>query len=164
VAAVARLDHRFAVQVETAGGVKAEVSRQFGQFFNIFYAIVFVAALVGLLGLANTLAMSVLQRSREIGVLRAIGTTRGQVRRMVLTESATLGSVAFVLSLPLGLAMSLLALRGIGDAFGFAVRYVYPAGWIPLVVAFGIAVAMLAALAPGRRAARLQVVKALQYE
>jgi len=54
--------------------------------------------------------------------------------------------------------------RGIGAAFGFEIDYLYPAGWVPLVIGFGIFVAVVAALAPGRRAARLEVVGALQYE
>jgi putative ABC transport system permease protein len=158
------LGKRFNVKVSTTTQIKADAKHQFGQFFNIFYAILLVAAVVGLLGLANTLAMSVLQRYREIGILRAIGTTRSQVRRMVLVESATLGSVAFVLSLPIGLLLSILTVRGIQAAFGFKVDYIYPSAWIPLVLAFGVIIAVVAAIAPGRRAARLEVVSALQFE
>jgi ABC-type antimicrobial peptide transport system permease subunit len=83
---------------------------------------------------------------------------------MVLVESATLGSVAFVLSLPVGLLISVLTVRGIQAAFGFKVSYIYPAAWVPLVAVFGIVIAVVAAIAPGRRAARLEVVGALQYE
>lgn|GEM_PF-3532196 len=155
---------RYNVAVDTAAETKQDAKEQFGRFFNIFYAILGVAAIVGLLGLANTLAMSVLQRYREIGVLRAIGATRSQIWRMVLVESATLGLVAFVLSLPLGLVMSLLAVRGVADAFSFDIAYVYPSGWIPVVGVFGVIMAVVAAVAPGRRAARLEVVSALQFE
>lgn len=158
------LGARYGLEVGTSGTDKAEARKQFGQFFNIFYAIILVATIVGLLGLANTLAMSVLQRYREIGVLRAIGTTRGQVRRMVLVESATLGLVAFALALPLGWLLSMLTVRSVSNAFGFTVSYIYPTAWIPAVALFGVVVAVIAALAPGRRAARLEVVSALQYE
>ncbi|MGZ4128076.1 MAG: ABC transporter permease [Actinomycetota bacterium] len=160
----ADLGTRYNLRISTTSQIKADAKHQFGQFFNIFYAILLVAGVVGLLGLANTLAMSVLQRYREIGILRAVGTTRGQVRRMVLVESATLGLVAFALSLPMGLMLSILTVRGIGQAFGFKVPYIYPAGWVPLVAAFGIFVAVVAAIAPGRRAAHLEVVGALQFE
>jgi putative ABC transport system permease protein len=155
---------RYGIDVATGQKIKDDARKQFGQFFNVFYAILLVAAIVGLLGLANTLAMSVLQRYREIGVLRAIGATRGQIRRMVLVESATMGLVAFALSMPLGLVMSLISVRAISDTFGFNVGYRYPATWIPVVLVFGAIMAVLAAVAPGRRAARLDVVQALQFE
>jgi putative ABC transport system permease protein len=158
------LGARYQFVVTTALDQKQDAQKQFNQYFNIIYAILLVAAIVGMLGLANTLAMSVLQRVREIGVLRAIGTTRGQVRRMVLVESATLGLVAFVLALPLGWFLSVLTVRGISDGFGFEVDYVYPAAWVPAILAFGMVAAVLTSIAPGRRAARLEVVEALQYE
>lgn len=152
------------LEIETVTGVKAEARSQVGQYFQILYAILLIAAIVGLLGLANTLAMSVLRRFREIGILRALGTTRSQVWRMVLVESATMGLAAFVLSLPLGFLLSGLVIRDTSRAFGFDMTPVYPWAWIPAVAAFGLVVAVLAAIAPGRRAARLEVVGALQYE
>ncbi len=160
----AALGEDYNLEITSVDVIKSDAKKQFGQFFNIFYAIILVAAIVGLLGLANTLAMSVLQRYREIGILRAIGTTRPQIRRMVLVESSTLGLVAFALSLPLGLILSIVTLKGVSLAFGFDVAYVYPAGWVPIVAGFGILVAIVAAIAPGRRAAKLHVVGALQYE
>ena len=160
----ATLGARYNIKTDTAGSLKDDARRQFSRFFNIFYAILLVAAIVGLLGLANTLAMSVIQRYREIGILRAIGTTRGQVRRMVFVESATLASVAFVLAIPLGLFLSVLTVWAMGNAFGFDVPYVYPSTWVAVLLIFDIAVAVVAAIAPGRRAARLEVVSALQYE
>jgi putative ABC transport system permease protein len=155
---------RYPLEVQTATDIKKEASGQLGQYFNIFYAILLVAAITGLLSLANTLAVSVVRRYREIGILRAIGVTRAQVWRMVLVESATLGLAAFVLSVPLGWLMSSVAVSGTSDAFHLSVPYRYPAAWVPIVALFGIIVAVVAAIAPGRRAARLEVVGALQYE
>lgn len=160
----ARLGPKYGIEVQTANELKAEARSQFGRFFMIFYAILLVAAVVGLLGLANTLAMSVLQRWREIGILRAIGVTRPQVRRLVLVESATLGLVAFVLAIPLGALLAWLIVRSFAGAVALEVDFVYPVAWIPIVGIFGAAVSIIAALAPGRRAARLQVVEALQVE
>lgn len=152
------------LEFQTAEDIKDEAGSQLRQFTGVFLAILFVAAIIGLLGLANTLAMSVAQRSREIGVLRAVGTTRGHIRRMVLVESVTLGLVAFVLSLPLGWFLSADAVTSMKDVMGFQVAYVYPAVWVPAVAAFGAVVAVVAALAPARRAARLQVVEVLRFE
>src|SRR5205807_8402905 len=83
----------------TNARVKADSERQLNGIFAIFFAIVLVGVIVGMLGLANTLAASVVQRYREVGVLRAVGTLRSQVRGIVLVESATLVGVAFALSI-----------------------------------------------------------------
>ena len=81
----------YQLDTETQADIREEVRGQILTFFQIIYAILLIAAIVGLLGLANTLAMSVLQRFREIGILRAIGVTRSQAWRMVLVESSTMG-------------------------------------------------------------------------
>jgi putative ABC transport system permease protein len=154
----------FELDTETQADVQENATDQVGQFFQIIQAILAIAAIVGLLGLANTLAMSVLQRFREIGILRAIGVTRSQAWRMVLVESATMGLTAFVLSIPLGWILTTLITRGAGEGFGNELQTVYPYVWVPFVLVFGVVVAVLAAIAPGRRAARLHVVNALQYE
>jgi putative ABC transport system permease protein len=148
----------------TSSEQKEEARGQIATYFQIIYAILLIAAIVGLLGLANTLAMSVLQRFREIGILRAIGVTRSQSWRMVLVESATMGLTAFILSLPLGGLLTLLVVRGTSDGFGFTIPTLYPWSWVPLVALFAIFISVVAAIAPGRRAARLHVVNALQYE
>lgn len=152
------------LDVGTTIEAKEMARGQIAQYFRIVYAILLVAAIVGLLGLANTLAMSVLRRFREIGILRAIGVTRSQMWRMVLVESTTMGLAAFVLSIPLGWLLAWLVVRDTSAGFGFDVPVVLPWAWIPAVAAFGLAVAVVAAIAPGRRAARLEVVTALQYE
>lgn len=158
------LGGRFAFEVRTTSDIKEEVRGDFNRFFSIFYAIVLIAGIVGLLGMTNTLAVSVLQRTREIGVLRALGASRRQVRVMVMVESLTMSSVAFLLALPLGLGLGLVTLAGFSDAFGLDTSFVYPVTTIPIVAGIGIALAVLAALAPSRRAARLNVVEALAYE
>jgi putative ABC transport system permease protein len=154
----------FGLDVDTVADNKEEARSQVAQYFRIVYAILAIAAIVGLLGLANTLAMSVLRRFREIGILRAIGVTRSQMWRMVLIESLTLGFVAFVLSIPLGLLLTGIIVDSIGTSFGFEMKVSYPWSWIPIVALFGLVITVIAAIAPGRRAARLHVVSALQYE
>ncbi len=152
------------LEISTAAEEKEEARGQVGTYFQIVYAILAVAAIVGLLGLANTLAMSVLHRFREIGILRALGVTRSQAWRMVLVESATMGLTAFVLSIPLGLLLAFLVIRDTSDGFGFQIPTIYPWAWVPFVAIFAVVIAVIAAIAPGRRAARLHVVTALQYE
>jgi len=149
---------------QTSAQAKDEARNQIATYFQIVYAILLIAAIVGLLGLANTLAMSVLQRFREIGILRAIGVTRSQTWRMVLVESSTLGLAAFVLSIPLGALLTFLVVRGTSQGFGFSIPTLYPWIWVPFVAIFAVVIAVIASIAPGRRAARLEVVSALQYE
>lgn len=154
----------FQPRTQTSAEAKNEARSQIATYFQIIYAILLIAAIVGLLGLANTLAMSVLQRFREIGILRAIGVTRSQTWRMVLVESSTLGLTAFVLSIPLGALLTYLVVRGTSAGFGFTIPTLYPWLWVPFVALFAIVIAVVAAIAPGRRASRLEVVSALQYE
>ncbi len=151
-------------ETQTSAEAKNEARSQIATYFEIVWAILLIAAIVGLLGLANTLAMSVLQRFREIGILRAIGVTRSQTWRMVLVEACTLGGTAFVLSIPLGALMTYLVVKGTSSGFGFTIPTLYPWIWVPFVALFAIVIAVIASIAPGRRASRLEVVSALQYE
>lgn len=160
----ARLSDDFSYDISTITETKDQIRSDFNTFFSIFYAIVLIAAIVGLLGMANTLAVSVLQRTREIGVLRAIGAGRGQIRLMILVESLTMSVVAFLLSVPLGIALGMATLAGFRSTFGIEAEYVYPLTALPVVAVFGIVLAIAASIAPARRASRLDVVTALTYE
>ena len=110
----------------------------FGQlrgFFSLAYVILVAAAAAGLLGLANTLAVSVLARTHEIGVLRSAGTLRRQIRQMVLVEAVTLALAAFVLALPLGLLLTLGTSAAFRSAIGASVELTLPwAFLLPLLV------------------------------
>jgi len=113
------------------------------------------------LGIVNTLTMSVVERVREIGILRAIGMSRRQARRMVLVEALVLGAVGIVLGSITGIAVGavLLALAGnLSPAAGVP--------WQALVVvaAIGLALPVLAAFYPSRIAARISIVRALHFE
>lgn len=160
----AALGERYAFEIRNPSDLKQDARADFATFFSIFYAIVAIAGLVGLLGMANTLAVSVLQRTREIGVLRAIGASRRQVRVMILVEAITMSTVALVLAVPLGFGLGVVTLAGFRDAFGLDTSYVFPVGVLPIAALLGLILALTAALAPARRAARLDVVDALAYE
>lgn len=163
-----RIEERFAARADFHANpiteVRSDARAQLRGFFALFYGLLLTAAFVGLLGLANTMAVSVLQRFREIGVLRAIGTLRAQVRRMVLVESATLVLVALALAVPLGVLLSLVLVRGTSDALYFTVDYRFPLALPPILGAVALVLAVAAAVVPARRAGKLEVVSALQYE
>ena len=139
------------------------MSSSLGQVFGLFDALAVVAVIVAGLGIVNTLTMNVLERVREIGVLRAIGMTRRQVWRMVVVEAGVLGLVGAIIGCVVGLAAGFLML-GLVAAGGLGVALQVP--WLTIVLAavFATAVAMLAAFEPARIASRISIVRAVQYE
>jgi putative ABC transport system permease protein len=134
------------------------------QAFMGFTAVLIILTIPSLLGLVNTLAINVMERTREIGVLRAIGATRGQVRRMVLAEALLLGAVGAALGIVAGLAMGYALTALIAETMSGAFTYSFP--WLGILAALVVAMllAVVASIVPARQAARLQIVRALQYE
>jgi putative ABC transport system permease protein len=143
--------------------VKQQIKDQMNQVFAIFYVIMAIAILVSLLGVVNTLLMSVLERTREIGLLRAIGTTRWQVRRMILAESLLITAAGAVLGVIVGMALGWAFVRGIASV-GDGVAFHPPIGVIFGVALLTVIAGVLASLAPARRAARMNVIESLSYE
>jgi putative ABC transport system permease protein len=121
-----------------------------------------VLALPSLLALMNTLAMSVLARTREIGMLRAVGSTRTQVKRMVLAESLLLSAIGTLFGVVAGVWLGYALVEATNSVF--PMPYTFPTGGVIAAVVVGITFAMLAAWLPARQAARLDVVAALHYE
>jgi putative ABC transport system permease protein len=159
------LDGRTAFLLQTSDDAKATIRATAGGVFVGFWAVLAVAGGVGLLGLGNTLVISMLQRRREIGILRALGTYRRQVSGLVLVECATLVAVAVVLALPLGAALGRLLIGTVDLVFaGAADEYRFPWRWIPVVALAGAAFAVAGSLVPARRAVRLDVIEALADE
>ena len=137
--------------------------RTFGQAMGMYYILLAILAIPSLLALLNNLAMSVIARTREIGMLRAVGSTRGQVQRMVVAESVLLASVGVVFGVLSGVVLGY-SLVAATNAVGFEVPYFFPTGGILAAVVIGYVFALLAAIIPARTAARLDIVRALHYE
>jgi putative ABC transport system permease protein len=141
--------------------VAGAVDSALGQVFGLFDALALIAVVVAALGIVNTLTVSVLERVRELGVLRAAGMTRGQVRRSVVVEAGILGIVGSVLGIATGLvAGAILVLLGGG---GLVVVEI-PWASIVLAALIGVGVSMAAAWYPARLASRLAIVAAVQHE
>jgi putative ABC transport system permease protein len=144
-----------------------EYSRQIlnqGYFrLAIFYVLLAFVVVPSLFALANTLGISVIERTREVGMLRAVGATRRQVRRLITAESLLLAAIGIILGILAGLWLGYLLVQGL-NAFGYPVHYTFPWTGVLLAVAVGLLLALLAALLPGRAAARMNIVRALQYE
>jgi putative ABC transport system permease protein len=126
---------------------------------NIFYVLLALSVIVSLFGIVNTLVLTVFERTREIGMLRAIGMTRRQVRRMIRHESVITSLIGGVLGIALGIVLGVLLVARV-DFIVFSLPIV---SLIVFAIA-AIVVGILAAIFPARRAARLNVLAALQYE
>jgi putative ABC transport system permease protein len=143
--------------------LKDDVEDQVNQQFAIFYAIVGVAIFASLFGIVNTLTMSVLERTREIGVLRALGASRWQVRRQVTSESVVIGLIGALLGIGVGAGLGYALLQGLASGVP-GVTYRPPFSTMAIVAFAGVALGLIAAILPARRAARLDVIEAISYE
>jgi putative ABC transport system permease protein len=126
---------------------------------NILYVLLALSVIVSLFGIVNTLVLTVFERTREIGMLRAIGMTRRQVRRMIRHESVITALIGGVLGIVLGIVLGGLLVARV-DFIQFSLPLVSLIIFALLTIVVGI----LAAIFPARRAARLNVLEALQYE
>ncbi|MDQ6794842.1 MAG: FtsX-like permease family protein, partial [Chloroflexota bacterium] len=151
-----------ALEPSTLDQVQGAVSDALSRVFGLFDALALVAVLVAALGIFNTLTMNVIERVREIGVLRAAGMTRRQVGRMVVVEAGVLGLVGAVLGVFTGLAVGALMVVLAGGAIELPADV--PWSTVALSLGLGVALSMLAAWYPARLAARLSIVRAVQFE
>ena len=127
---------------------------------NILYVLLALSIIVSLFGIVNTLVLSVFERTREIGMLRAVGTSRRQVRRMIRHESVITALIGSVLGIVLGIAFgALLAARD-----SSSIAFVIPVGRLIIFLIASWLVGLLAAIFPARRAAKLNPLQALAYE
>ncbi len=142
---------------------KASQSKIFSQSFVVFDILIAMFALPTLLALLNTLAISVLARTREIGMLRAVGTTRGQIRGMVVAEALLLAAVGVAFGIAGGIALGYALVYALNTTM-YVMPYYFPWSGIVVAVVSGFSFALLAAIIPARTAARLDIVTALHYE
>jgi putative ABC transport system permease protein len=142
---------------------KAQIESDFNRQYVFFYAIMGVSVAVSAFGVVNTLSMSVFERTREIGVLRAVGTTRLQIGRLVIDEGIVISLIGCLVGVALGSALGYLFVLGSG-AGGFQVDFYYPK--LPALAALlsGLFIGVFAGLLPARSAARKSIVEAVQYE
>lgn len=131
-------------------------------FAGIYALMVFLAA-PSLIAMINTLAIGVLERTREIGMLRAVGATRKQVRTVILAEALILAAIGTAFGLLSGLYLGAMAVQSFA-ALGFPIDYIFPASSLITALAAGLIFGVLAAIIPARQAARMDVVAALRFE
>ncbi len=148
--------------VDTASDIQGQISSAFSQVTIFIGAIGGISLVVGSIGIANIMLVSVTERTREIGVMKAIGARDREILLLFLLESIIIGFVGALLGIALGIAGGIGIVKGVFASEG--VQVVLPYSWIGISVAIGIGVGIVAGFLPARRATKIQPIQALAYE
>jgi putative ABC transport system permease protein len=146
-------------KVATADEFKKNQEQGIDTLLNLLYVLLSFSIIISLFGIVNTLVLTVFERTRELGMLRAVGMTRRQVRGMIFGESVVTALIGATLAIPVGIVLAYM----VGEAISFS-AFTVPVGQLIAFVIAAVIVGLLAAILPARRAARLNVLEALQYE
>lgn len=157
-------DHYPGFEAISNAEFKEQYEEAVNQQFAFFDAIIGVAVIVGLLGIVNTLSMSVLERTREIGVLRALGGSRWRIRRAMLDESLMISLAGSLVGIAAGLLVGAVWIISVRESTLVGLQLHIPAGILILLAVLGVVIGTLAAIMPARRAAHLDPLQALTYE
>lgn len=142
----------------------AEFRKQYDAIYAGFYVLLGVLAFPSLIAILNTLAIGVIERTREIGMLRAIGATRSQVWKTIVAEALLLASLGTAFGILAGLYLSYVFVQGLSASGIFKVAYTFPLAGVLAAIAAGLIFGVLAALVPARQASSMEIIKALRYE
>ncbi len=167
--AAAFMDQAEAQAASRYPGVKLHTRDEFvqsrvsglSQILNLLYVLLALSVVVSLFGMVNTLVLAVHERTRELGMLRAIGMTARQTRSMVRQESVTTALIGAAIGLPLGIALAAAVTRALSE---YDIQFSVPVLTLLMFVLVALVAGVLAAVMPARRAGRLDVLEALQYE
>nr|MDQ4041951.1 FtsX-like permease family protein [Actinomycetota bacterium] len=158
----AALDTAFpTVESKDQAEFKDFIAAEVNQLLGAIYALLFLSVIVSLFGIVNTLALSIHERTRELGLVRAVGMSRRQVRRVVRYEAVITALIGGVLGSLLGVAFAVIMSRPLADE-GFTLSI--PVGDLLLLLVLAALAGVVAAIGPARRASRLDVLDALAYE
>ena len=147
------------VKVQTAAQFKADQKKQLGTILAIVYALLGLSIVIALIGVVNTLALSVMERTREIGLLRAVGMQRRQLKRMIRAESVIVSLIGAILGLALGVGLGAAVVSALSSSF--ITTLAIPVGTIVTVLVLALLFGVVAAVWPARRAAKLDVLQAI---
>lgn len=164
-AITSRIGQKFNLYVLSNLELREEAKAMVGRAFSITYAMEVIAVVLALLGVINTLLAAVLDRTREIGLLRAVGADRGHIVRLFASEAAFIGIAGGAMGVLSGGVLGYIVTKVVGvQATGWEFPYLYPWSTALQLFSAATACAVLAGLYPARRAAGLDVVEALAYE
>jgi putative ABC transport system permease protein len=161
----AKTGSRYRYFVFTNEDLRSYILKMTDQWFGLTYIQIAVAILVSILGIVNTLTVSITDRRRELGVLQAVGGLRNQIRGTIWLEAILIGAIGLILGCAFGAVALYYALEtSARDLSGMRLDYVYPLRTVLMLVPILLGSAFLAALAPAEAAVRGSLVEALEYE
>jgi putative ABC transport system permease protein len=149
-------------QVQTFEELTSDVAQSIDQLLNLITGLLGLAVIIALIGVTNTMTLSVFERTREIGLLRAVGLSRRQTRRMIRSEASIIAVFGAVLGIAIGIFFSWAILQALSDQ-GFS-AFVIPYGRLALYIVATAILGVVFAILPARRASRLDVLEAISYE
>jgi len=150
------------VKVQNKSEIIADAESQIDQMLVLFTGLLFLAIIIAVLGITNTLALSIIERTREIGLLRAVGMVRSQVRRMIRWEAVVIALFGAVMGVGVGLFLGWAVVRALADE-GLG-SFSIPAGQVSVLVLLAAFAGLIAAIYPSWKASRLNVLEAIAYE
>lgn len=156
------VDKQPLVTLKDQAGYADEQRASINQLLYLIYALLGLAIVIAVLGIVNTLGLSVMERTREVGLLRAVGLSRRQLRRMITLESVTIALLGALLGIVLGVIAGVAIQRALVD--DGITELAIP--WVQMLVFVGLAgvIGVLAALLPARRASRMDILRAISTE
>ncbi len=142
----------------------AEFMAQYQSIISGMYVLLAVLSIPSLIAILNTLAIGVIERTREVGMLRAIGATRNQVWKTIVAEALLLSALGTALGILAGLYLSYVFVQGMTAGGYLKMAYTFPLAGVLAAIAAGLIFGVLAALLPARQASGMEIIKALRYE
>jgi ABC-type antimicrobial peptide transport system permease subunit len=148
-------------KIATRSQFKANQEQGLNQLLNLLFVLLGLSVIISLFGIVNTLVLTVFERTRELGMLRAVGMTRRQIRRMIRHESVITALIGVALGLAVGFFLAALVTHALASE---GIVFAVPWTQVTIFVVAGVIVGIVAALLPARRAARIDVLRAISYE
>lgn len=154
----------YGIKVRETAEFKDKIRGMINSQFSLTNMLIYIAIIVAAFGIINSSLISILQRSRELSIVRALGARRRQVRRIILNESIVMGFAGALLGGILGIGLGLLMVIGQGIIFDMAVKYYIP--WMAVLVGFAISLGLtvMGSVIPARAALKVEIVEGIKYE
>lgn len=150
------------INVQTIEEIQTDAENQINQLLNLITGLLGLAVIIALIGVTNTMTLSVFERTREIGLLRAVGLSRRQTRRMIRSEASIIAVFGAILGVAIGVFFGWAILRALADEgfSAFVIPFASVIGWILVTGLLGIVFALL----PAWRASKLNILEAIGHE
>jgi len=147
--------------VQSAQQYKDSIVKQVNQLLNLLYGLLAMSVIISLFGIVNTLVLAVFERTREIGLTRAIGMSRRQVRATVRYESVITSIIGALMGIVVGVAFAWVVTTKFASQ---GITFSIPGGQLVAFLIIGVIVGVIAAILPARRAAKIDILEAIHYE